>query len=110
MLNYLDNHPELIFFIIVCVFILFFLVSFIISCKKTSDTIEEIDPDKIDDIYIFRDQFGYLIINDEKDDLAKFTFIQAKDFAKDNPAFEVKLYNPIVEHNDWQVAETYFCL
>lgn len=74
------------------------------SFKKATVIHDYLDPEHIDDVYIFRDFHGYDIMKDDNH-VKLFTFLEAKEFAKENPSYHVKLNN---FDSEWEVAETYF--
>ena len=104
-----ESHPLIILVLIV----IFGLIG--IVCYKNGggfaikDVPDELDPENIDNTYIFKDCHGYLILDENNKNVRKFTFIQAKEFAKENPSYLVKLLDPNYD-TIWEIAETYFCV
>lgn len=96
--------PIHILLMILGTIIIIFIYFFFKGCKYTTDTPEYLDPEHINDVYIFRDFHGYDIVN-ENNKTRFFTFREAKEFAKENPSYHVKLNDFDAE---WEIAETYF--
>lgn len=104
-----EAYPLLLLVMIIIFGLIGIVAYYIGNGFNINDTPDELDPDNIDNIYIFKDFHGYLILDSDKKNVRKFTFIDAKEYAKENPSYLVKLVDPNYD-TIWEVAETYFSI